>query len=113
MSWCQRLIDNDLEIIRKSGSKTFVEFARDKESLFDRWCAANKTSTYEALRNQILLEDFKINLPERIVMHLSEKKVVTLGQAAVLADEYALTHKMVFTASSQSRTSASPVVGAS
>lgn len=59
-----------------------------------------------------MLEDFKINLPERIVMHLSEK-VVTLGQAAVLADEYVLTHKMVLTASSQSRTSASSVVGAS
>ncbi len=98
---------------KKSGSKTFVEFARDKESLFDRWCAANKTSTYQALRNQILLEDFKNNLPERIVMHLSENKVATLGQAAVLADEYALTHKTVFTASSQSRTSASPAAGAS
>ncbi len=85
---------------KKSGSKTFVEFARDKESLFDLWCTANKTSTYQALRNQILLKDFKNNLPERIVMHLSENKVATLGQAAVLADEYALTHKTVFTASS-------------
>lgn len=98
---------------KRSSSKTFVEFARDKESLFDRWCAANKTSTYEALRNQILLEDFKNHLPERIVMYLSENKVVTLSQAAVLADEYALTHKTVFTASSQSRTSTPSVAGAS
>uniref|UniRef100_A0AAQ4NYV1 Gypsy retrotransposon integrase-like protein 1 n=1 Tax=Gasterosteus aculeatus aculeatus TaxID=481459 RepID=A0AAQ4NYV1_GASAC len=98
---------------KKNSSKTFVEFARDKESLFDRWCAANKTSTYEALRNQILLEDFKNHLPERIVMHLSENKVATLSQAAVLADEYALTHKTVFTASSQIRTSVSPTAGAS
>ncbi|XP_077954043.1 uncharacterized protein LOC144391290 [Gasterosteus aculeatus] len=81
---------------RKSSNKTFVEFARDKESLFDRWCAASKASTYATLRELTLLEDFKSHLPDDIVVHLNEQKVATVAHAAVMADEYALTHKTVF-----------------
>uniref|UniRef100_A0AAQ4R8V1 CCHC-type domain-containing protein n=1 Tax=Gasterosteus aculeatus aculeatus TaxID=481459 RepID=A0AAQ4R8V1_GASAC len=81
---------------RKSSNKTFVEFARDKGSLFDRWCAASKASTYATLRELTLLEDFKSHLPDDIVVHLNEQKVATMAHAAVMADEYALTHKTVF-----------------
>ncbi len=47
----------------------------------------------------MLLEDFKSTLPEKIVVHLNERKVNTLAQAAVSADEFVLTHKNVFVAS--------------
>ncbi len=40
-----------------------------------------------------LVEDFKSCLPENIVVHLNEKKVVTLSDAAVITDEFVLTHK--------------------
>lgn len=40
--------------------------------------------------------NFKTCLPERIVTYLNEKKVVSLAEAAVLADEFALTHKGTF-----------------
>lgn len=43
----------------------------------------------------MLLEEFKQCLPERIV-YLNEQKVMSLAEAAVLADEFALTHKSVF-----------------
>ncbi|XP_077954032.1 uncharacterized protein LOC144391284 [Gasterosteus aculeatus] len=88
---------------RKSSNKTFVEFARDKESLFDRWCAASKASTYATLRELTLLEDFKSHLPDDIVVHLNEQKVTTVAHAAVMADEYALTHKTVFYPSTPTR----------
>lgn len=82
---------------RKSCSQSFVDFARDKGLLFDRWCSASKVSTFASLRELLLLEDFKNCLPERIIVYLNEQKATTLQQAAILADEFALTHKATFT----------------
>ena len=87
---------------KKSSGQTFVEFAREKGVLFDKWCSANEVkSSFEFLRQLMLLEDFKSALPERMVMFLNEQKVSSLSQAAVLADEFVLTHKNVFVSSSR------------
>lgn len=80
----------------KSGNQTFVEFAREKGVLFDKWCQASKVEDFAQLRELVLLEEFKKCLPERIVIYLNEQKVPSLSEAAVLADEFALTHKNVF-----------------
>ncbi len=80
----------------KSPGQTFVEFARDKSNLFEKWCTANKVTTLEQLRELILLEDFKNSLPEKIVIYLNEQKVSTLTGAAVFSDEFVLTHRVVF-----------------
>ncbi len=72
----------------KSSKQTFVEFAREKGNLFYKWCSS-KVSTFE----QILVEDFKSCFPENIVAHLNEKKVAKLSDAAVITDEFVLTHK--------------------
>ncbi|XP_029927354.1 uncharacterized protein LOC115373220 [Myripristis murdjan] len=48
------------------------------------------------MRELILLEEFKNCLPEKVVVYLNEQKVASLTAAAVLADEFALTHKSVF-----------------
>ena len=44
----------------------------------------------------LLVEEFKRCLPDRIVVYLNEQKVSSLSCAAVLADEYVLTHKISF-----------------
>lgn len=44
----------------------------------------------------MLLEEFKNCVSERAVVYLNEQKVTSLQQAAILADEYTLTHKLVF-----------------
>lgn len=80
----------------KSTIKTFVKFAREKESLFDKWCLASKVKTFESLHELSLLEEFKNSLPERLVVYINEQKVCKLSEAAVLADEFVLTHKTVF-----------------
>ncbi|KAF7640841.1 hypothetical protein LDENG_00010510, partial [Lucifuga dentata] len=77
----------------KTANQTFVEFAREKCMLFDKWCQASKTTTFKDLRELILLEEFKKCLPDRTVVYLNEQKVTTLEKAAVCADEYNLTHK--------------------
>ncbi|XP_073768826.1 uncharacterized protein [Danio rerio] len=81
---------------KKNSNQTYVEFAREKGILFDKWCTANKVSDFQALRELILLEEFKNCIPERVVIYLNEQKVTSLAQASVSADEFALTHKNVF-----------------
>lgn len=84
---------------QKITSQTFGEFAREKTVLFDKWCAASRVTTFEQLRELLLLEDFKSCVSENIVVYLNEQKVLSLTDAAVLADEFVLTHKTVFTPS--------------
>lgn len=81
---------------KKSNSQTFVEFAHEKGILFDKWCMSSKVTDLASLRELVLLEDFRQCLPERVVLYLNEQKVTTLSAAAVLSDEFALTHKTVF-----------------
>lgn len=92
---------------RKTPNQTFVEFAREKGTLFDKWCVANNVADLNSLRELVLLEEFKNCLPEKVVVYLNEQKVNSLSQAAVLADEFILTHKNVFV---HSRVENAPVV---
>ncbi|KAJ0050366.1 hypothetical protein NL108_018090 [Boleophthalmus pectinirostris] len=80
----------------KVPSHTYSHFAREKGSLFDKWCTSSKVSDFSALRELILLEDFKQCLPNPLVLYLNEKRVQTLSEAAVLADEFMLIHKSNF-----------------
>ena len=81
---------------RKTPNQTHMEFAREKGILFDKWSNSCKVTDFSSLRELILLEEFKKCLPDRVVVYLNEQKVDRLSSAAVLADEYALTHKTVF-----------------
>ena len=79
---------------RKEESQTYVEFARTKENLLDRWCTATEVNTeFIKLRQLMLLEEFKSCLPSEIKTHLDERRAEDLRQAAIWADDYALTHK--------------------
>uniref|UniRef100_A0AAY4CLP2 SCAN box domain-containing protein n=1 Tax=Denticeps clupeoides TaxID=299321 RepID=A0AAY4CLP2_9TELE len=59
---------------RKGEQITYVEFAREKEALFNRWCVSSKVSTWEQLRELILLEEFKNCVPEAVATHLNDQK---------------------------------------
>ena len=44
----------------KLGCQSYVEFARSKEQLFDRWCHSQKVDKdHDKLRQLILTEEFK------------------------------------------------------
>ena len=78
---------------QRDNSQTFVEFARVKEQLFDRWCHSKKVNKdFEKLRQLILIEEFKRCIPFHMKTFIDEKQVENLQQAADLADEYFLTH---------------------
>ena len=79
----------------KYDSKTHVEFAREKENLFNRWCHSKEIGQdFKKLKQMVLLEEFKDKVRPDIRSHLDEQKVEELEKAAVMADNYALTHKM-------------------
>ena len=70
-----------------------------KKQLFDRWCCSNKIDqNYDKLRQLVLVEEFKRCIQSDVKTFLCEKQVETLEEAARLADDYYLTHKVSFIA---------------
>lgn len=51
---------------------------------------------FDKLRDLILLEDFRDCLPSKIATYINEQNVADVSKAAVLADEYVLTHRETF-----------------
>ena len=86
--------------LKKTDKLTFVEFAREKENAFDRWCNSLRAQTREQFRELILLEEFKNCVPDAVAMYLNDQKVTTLAHAAVCADEFVLTHKNTYSSPS-------------
>ena len=82
--------------LKKLESHIYAEFSREKEMLFDKWCSAQGVKTLEDLKGLVLMEEFNNCLPERVATYLSEQKAVKLSDAAILADDFVLTHKSVF-----------------
>ena len=59
-----RHIDRSLGVKEKHSDQTYVEFAHAKRRSFDQWChAMNVQKDYENLRQIVLIEEFKNNLP--------------------------------------------------
>ena len=84
---------------KEDSNQTHVEFARNKEQLFDRWCCSKKIDqNYDKLRQLVLVEEFKRCIQSDVKTFLCEKQVETLEEAARLADDYYLTHKVSFIA---------------
>ena len=82
---------------KKDNGKTIVEFARNKERLFDRWCVSmGVNNDFKKLRELMFLEEFKNCVPNEIKTYLEEQKLITLHQAAVRSDDYSLPHKLAF-----------------
>ena len=58
----------------KYDSKTHVEFAREKENLFNRWCHSKEIGQdFKKLKQMVLLEEFKDKVRPDIRSHLDEQ----------------------------------------
>ena len=80
---------------QKKDGQTHVEFAREKENLLDRWCYSKEIGKdFNKFKQLIILEEFKNKIHVDIKTHLDEQKVNTMEEAAVMADDYAITHKV-------------------
>ena len=84
--------------LRKPDYQTHVEFAHEKEVFFERWCTSKEVNDgFENLKQLVLIEEFKRCVRDDVKTYLDEKSVSNLTEAAVMADDYALTHKKKFT----------------
>nr|XP_055062771.1 uncharacterized protein LOC129445823 [Misgurnus anguillicaudatus]XP_055062772.1 uncharacterized protein LOC129445823 [Misgurnus anguillicaudatus] len=81
---------------RKGDRQTHSEVVRDLVSYFDRWCVASAVDDFEKLRDLVILEQFKNIVPDDIATYINEKKPRDAMEAAVLADDYVLTHRKVY-----------------
>ena len=79
--------------LRKKEGQTFVEFAREKEILFERWCESSRSKSYNDLKQLVLVEEFKRSCNSDLHVYLDERGVKTLSDAASIAEDYVLTHK--------------------
>ena len=81
----------------KLSNQTYVEFARSKEQLFDRWCHSQKVDkSHDKLRQLILIEEFKRCIHSDVRTFIDEQKAETLEDTARLADVFSLSHKVTF-----------------
>ncbi|XP_068238426.1 uncharacterized protein [Palaemon carinicauda] len=71
----------------KHTAQSFVEFTRIKEEQFDDWLKSRQVVTFAALRELLLLEEFKKACSRELRVHLEEIKASRLSNAAHLADE--------------------------
>ena len=62
----------------KSEGQTYVEFAREKENLFERWCRSQDVTTFEQLKALVVLEEFKNCVPETVATYLHEQEAAVL-----------------------------------
>ncbi|KAK3882585.1 hypothetical protein Pcinc_013049 [Petrolisthes cinctipes] len=78
---------------RKPSNQTYVEFARDKRELMNRWLHSSKVKTLDDLKQLILLE-YRKSIPREISVYLLEREVKGIERAAILVDEYSLNHRI-------------------
>ncbi|VDI67738.1 Hypothetical predicted protein [Mytilus galloprovincialis] len=82
---------------KKFDSQTYVEFVREKEDLFNKLLTSKKTdNNFDNLRQLMLLEEFKQCVNLDLKTHLDDKTVGTIHDAAVISDNYTLSHKRSF-----------------
>ncbi|XP_068207473.1 trichohyalin-like [Palaemon carinicauda] len=79
--------------MQKGWEETFVEFARRKRVAFQEWLKAKGEEDFDALKELILIEEFKNNISLDLKTHLEDLKLDHLDTLAVAADEFFLSHK--------------------
>ena len=90
MNVYQNFIENNLRAIKKQANQAYIEFAKEKEQFFDRWCHSQQINgSYD----QLLLLEFKNCVSAELKIYLNDREVDTLCLAARCADEYSITHK--------------------
>ena len=89
---------------RKQPAQTHVEFARTQKQLFDRWLGSKDVNhNFEKFEQLVLIEQFKQCVHPDIKTHLDERDINNLHEAATIADDYSLTHKLSFNSGGSSK----------
>ena len=80
---------------RKQEDRTFVDFVQQKRLHFERWLSSCGVNDFEKLKELTLLEEIKCCVRPELRQQLDDREVKDVRKAAVMLDEYVLTHKVV------------------
>uniref|UniRef100_A0A3B3BKY0 SCAN box domain-containing protein n=1 Tax=Oryzias melastigma TaxID=30732 RepID=A0A3B3BKY0_ORYME len=75
-------------------SGSHLDYMRELVRHFDSWCLSARVTTFEGLRELILLEQFKSSISSCVSTFVGDRGVKTVAEAAALADDYFLTHSL-------------------
>lgn len=76
--------------LKRREGQTHLAFAKAKDVALTNWLRSRKVSTFEELKQLLLIEDFRWNVTEDVSSHLSDKPYATITEAATRADTYVL-----------------------
>lgn len=102
---CRSLLPRWPVLWERSISKSWVtsisctserSFCTNLISHFNRWCFSSDVRSFDKLCNLVVLEQFKQSVCDYITTYINEHKITCPSEAAVLADEYLLTHKSIY-----------------
>lgn len=79
--------------LKKSSDVSHLEFARLTREAFTRWLRATETHSFEDLVELLLLEKFVTTVSQDVGVHVVEREVHTIEEAARLADKFILAHR--------------------
>lgn len=78
--------------LKKNPDVSHLEFARLTREALTRWLRAMNVQSYEGLMELFLLEKFVTTVSHDVGVHVVEREVETIEEAARLADKYVLAH---------------------
>ena len=79
--------------LTKNSDTSHLEYARLIREALTRWLRATKVESFESLVELFLLEKFVSSISKEVSVHVLEKQVKTIEEAAQLADIFLLAHK--------------------
>ena len=80
---------------KKRAGDSYLECARHLEEVFEKWVRSEQVTTYDELKELVVMEQF-INVADKdLVPLLREKRFKTIKEAAIWADDHVLAHKPV------------------
>ena len=82
--------------LERNPTENFKEFAIQLEDVFQKWINGIKCTSFEDLKQTLLLEKFYSSIPKELVALLRDKNLKNLSEASKLADEFDSYREKVF-----------------
>ncbi|MPC50752.1 hypothetical protein E2C01_044582 [Portunus trituberculatus] len=80
--------------VHKRSDQTHRQFLYDMNKVFIRWLQSSNVSSFESLKELVMLENFLWKIEPQVASFLREKQVHSLDEAATLADDYVLNQRL-------------------
>jgi hypothetical protein len=74
--------------VKKSADETFAQFSGRLVGSFDRWMTATKSTTFENMREVVIMEAFLQGTDRALANHIFDKEPETVDEASRFADNF-------------------------